>query len=100
MPYPNVVPGTVPPAPGGSSKRAADALESRIITDWVERGQDDAPPPYTPGKMGMAYHTAPSPQPGGLTGKNKAAIAAGGLALGGATALGAYAIHEHNEAHQ
>jgi hypothetical protein len=98
-----MVPGAVPPAPepaGGSSKRATDALESRIITNWEEKGQGASPPSYTPGETGMAYHTAPSPNPVGSTGKQKLVIAAGGLALGGVTGLGAYAIHEHNEAHQ
>ena len=97
-----MVPGAVPPAPeraGGSSKRVTGALESRIIIHWEEKGQGDAPPPYTPGEKGMAYHTAPSPKPGGLIGKQKALVAGGGLALAGVTGLGAYAIHEHNEAH-
>ena len=103
FPNPNsMVPGAVSPAPepaGGSSKRATDAPESRAVSYWGN-GHGDAPPPYTPGEKGMAYHAASSPKPGAMSTKNKAAIAAGVLAVGGVTALGIYAGHEHDEAHR
>ena len=88
-----MVSDSVPPA-GGSSKRAADAPESRAIAQAEERG---APVVQTPTvvQRPTVFVVKPAQRPKPSAGK-MAAVAGGGVLLG---ALGAYTIHEHDKAH-
>jgi hypothetical protein len=90
MPYPNVmVPGAVPPAPGGSSKRATDAPESRAIAELEGRGVV-LPKPVI---LSLTQKIGGS----GLSAGKTAALAGGAAVLaGGAAAIG---THVYDQAH-
>jgi hypothetical protein len=79
----------VPPAPGGSSKRAADAPESRAIAELEGRGAV-LPKPV------IVSLTQKVVGPGLSAGKT-AALVGGAVTLGGG--LAAYGTHEYDQAH-
>jgi hypothetical protein len=83
-----MVPGPVPPAPGGSSKRAADAPESRAIAELEGRGA--VPKPV------IVSLTQKVVGPGLSAGKT-AALVGGAVTLAGG--LAAYGTHAYDQAH-
>jgi hypothetical protein len=96
-----MVPGAVPPAPGGSSKRAADAPESRAIVELEGRG---APVRPVTVQTTVTQTVRPCTRCGSggrkpaINGAQKAVLAGGAAALVGAgVGAGAYVMHKADE---
>ena len=83
-----MAPGAVAPAPGGSSKRATDAPESRAVAELEGRGA--VPKPV------IVALTQKVVGPGLSAGKT-AAMVGGTAALAGG--LAAYGTHAYDQAH-
>jgi hypothetical protein len=92
-----MVPGAVPPAPGGSSKRAADAPESRAIAE-LEGRETPVRPVTVQTTVTQTVRPCASCGSGGrkpaVNGAQKALLAGGAAALVG---VGAYAMHKADE---